>query len=305
MLSILIPTYLRDVLRLVQELHEGATRLGIEFEIICADDASPDDAHLAGLRASGLLGERVRLIALSENIGRARIRNLLAGEARHALCWFMDADMLPPQRNSEELIQNYLSAAHKSSGEFVLCGGHCYSAEPPANKALYLHWWYGSQREVRSAAQRKIQPYASFTTANFVASRSIFEHTQFQNLVNGYGHEDTLFGYALEKRKVPFVHLDNPLEHLGLEPQAAFLAKQRQAVENLFRLSKRVDLSAAPIRLWQMFARIQRWRLAWLLALLFGLLGPLAVWRLQKKSPSLRWLDIYKLSYLCKFSKQK
>jgi glycosyltransferase involved in cell wall biosynthesis len=41
MLSILIPTYNYDCTHLVSDLHQQADLLGIDYEIIVADDASP------------------------------------------------------------------------------------------------------------------------------------------------------------------------------------------------------------------------------------------------------------------------
>ena len=41
MLSILIPTYNYDCSRLVSDLQRQAERMGIGYEVIVADDASP------------------------------------------------------------------------------------------------------------------------------------------------------------------------------------------------------------------------------------------------------------------------
>ena len=45
MLSILIPTYQYDCSRLVNDLHLQAQQLGVPYEIIVADDASPDATY--------------------------------------------------------------------------------------------------------------------------------------------------------------------------------------------------------------------------------------------------------------------
>ena len=91
MLSILIPTYNYDCTRLVGDLHRQAERLGVAYEIIVADDASPIPTYKERNRAINALAH-CRLIELEENVGRARIRNRLADEAQHEWLLFMDAD---------------------------------------------------------------------------------------------------------------------------------------------------------------------------------------------------------------------
>jgi glycosyltransferase involved in cell wall biosynthesis len=306
MLSVLIPTYNRDIFPLVWSLYNSMWGKGFNFEIICADDASPQRDCLEALQENLSELPNVRLICLPENIGRARIRNLLAKDARFEYCWFLDADMMPPfdefsENNAYNVLENYLSAIEQQIEKpFVVCGGHCYTPLPPTDSRFYLHWWYGQHREVRLAALRQESPYASFTTANFLVSRSIFEETQFEEKIRSYGHEDTFFGLALQAREIPFVHIDNPMEHLGLEPNDIFLHKTRQAVENLLLLSTEIDLKHAPIRLWSAFSRIRFFRLVWLFAFFFSLTQNAALRSLSSPKPNLRWLDWYKLGYLCK-----
>ena len=91
MLSILIPTYNCDCTRLVKELYSQAEHADVDYEIIVADDASPMVEHKMKNREINAL-PHCRLIELEENIGRARIRNRLADEARHEWLLFMDAD---------------------------------------------------------------------------------------------------------------------------------------------------------------------------------------------------------------------
>jgi glycosyltransferase involved in cell wall biosynthesis len=295
----------------VELLYRAARAENIIFEIVCIDDASPDAACLSALRQSDLLmADNIRIMFLAQNIGRARIRNLLAKEARYDFCWFLDADMLPLADEAGDraaaatvLLQNYLSAIRgivAEQKEYIICGGHSYRAAPPEDSALCLHWWYGSRREVRAAEVRAIAPYTSFTTSNFVASSSIFAHTVFDAGISQYGHEDTLFGAALAQRGTKFLHIQNPLEHCGLERAEVFLRKTRQAVENLRNLSERINLDAMPIRLWQTFCRLERWRMVWLMRVVFWIFSAYWLRHLQNRArPNLRYLDLYKLGYLC------
>jgi glycosyltransferase involved in cell wall biosynthesis len=313
LLSILIPIYNCDILPLLTLLYRAAMAENIVFEIICIDDASPQRECLSALRQSPLAtADNIRLIFLPQNIGRARIRNLLAQEAKFDFCWFLDADMLPfsetesgREAAAKVLLHNYLeligSLSIAPNREYVICGGHSYREEPPKDSALCLHWWYGSRREVRAVDLRAAEPYKSFTTSNFVASRSIFAHTTFDANISQYGHEDTLFGAALARRGTPFLHIANPMEHCGLERAEVFLRKTRQAVENLYKLNARISLDDMPIRLWQTYRRLARWRMLWLMRFLFWLLAGFWLRHLcSRPRPNLRYLDLYKLGYLCR-----
>ena len=42
-------------------------------------------------------------------------------------------------------------------------------------------------------------------------SKTCFEQISFNEDLQGYGHEDTLFGYELDKKNIQIHHLDNPV----------------------------------------------------------------------------------------------
>jgi hypothetical protein len=71
---------------------------------------------------------------------------------------------------------------------------------------------------------------------NFSISRSLLEHYSFDEKHNGYGHEDTLFGFQLRENKVTVVHIENPIRHLGHETNKEFLDKTVEGVHNLVQL---------------------------------------------------------------------
>ena len=50
--------------------------------------------------------------------------------------------------------------------------------------------------------------------------------------VKGYGHEDTLFAMELKRHGFAVTHIDNPLEHIGIEPVEEFLRKSANGVTN-------------------------------------------------------------------------
>jgi hypothetical protein len=43
-----------------------------------------------------------------------------------------------------------------------------------------------------------------------------------------YGHEDTLLGYDLFRNGIEIFHIDNPVEHTGLEDSSVLLRKPKQ-----------------------------------------------------------------------------
>jgi glycosyltransferase involved in cell wall biosynthesis len=81
MLSILIPTYNFDYTALARELQRQITASGFTAEVIVMDDASPCHELRTANEAINELPQ-CRLVQLPHNVGIARIRNLLADEAR-------------------------------------------------------------------------------------------------------------------------------------------------------------------------------------------------------------------------------
>ncbi len=98
MLSILIPTYNVDCLRLVTDLHQQCEELQAQFgattfdyEILVADDASTDTAVIERNELMECF-DNTRYIRLQHNCGRALVCNFLFDEARFDHLLLMDAD---------------------------------------------------------------------------------------------------------------------------------------------------------------------------------------------------------------------
>jgi len=288
MLSILIPVYEFDVNELVKTLHNQCLSEGVAFEILCFDDGSGEGMRRVN-RAIQTLG-KVRYEELPQNIGRSAIRNALADAAQYDYLLFMDNDSKVVR---EDYIRAYIA---QLSPDRLLCGGRCYSPTPPEDPRFYLHWLYGIKREQIPADIRRQNPWHGFMTNNFVIPKALFQKILFDENILQYGHEDTLFGRELELRKIEILHLDNPLEHIGLEDKDTFLKKARIAVQNLYTLSRQhPDLDT---RLLRAFRTVKRYRLAgFLLYALHDLQGILLA-NLKSKRPSLYALDVYKLALL-------
>lgn len=234
MLSILIPVYQYDVCPLVRDLHRQAEALTIPWEIICLDDGSDEFWRRRNQEIRHLTG--VRYEEAVQNMGRSRVRNQLAELAAYPFLQFMDCDSGVVR---SDFISKYVGCLTEDT---VLCGGRIYAANRPRDDDFSLHWLYGTEREAHSAEQRAKEPHHSFMSNNFVVPASTMRAIPFDERLTDYGHEDTLFGQQLARAGIAVRHLDNPLEHVGLETAAAFLAKAENAVYNLAFLRKQDTL---------------------------------------------------------------
>lgn len=295
MLSILIPIYNFEVTELVQVLHQQGLQLPVPFEIILVDDAS---TNLQTKRSNQLLPrlEFVTLHELENNIGRAKIRNYLAQLAQYDFLVYMDGDSMPVDTRFLERYYEHLNS------QKVLCGGRTYQVKQPHLQALLLHWKYGSNREATTAAQRSIAPHRSFMTNNFVVPKAIILQFPFDESITQYGHEDTLFGLALEQSNIQIEHLDNPLEHIDIEIASVFLSKTARAIQNLWRLHLQYDLTGK-VKLLNYYLWCRKWRIAGLVYFVYQLLAPLIQRNLKSSNPNLYLFDVYKLALLIKIAK--
>ncbi len=225
-LTVAIPVYNFDIGPLLSELRESMDAANTGGEIVVMDDASGPKWQKDNARAARENGAIYR--QLDENIGRSAIRNRLAEEAKGRQIIFMDCDMRLPDRN---FVSRYL----RHAGEGVVAGGHIYG-EMPADPEKMLHWCYGTQVESRPATERNNAPYRSFMTGNFMIPKASFKSIRFDESIQGYGHEDTLFGLELKRKGIPILHIDNPLIHSQIESNDRFIEKNREAVRNLMKI---------------------------------------------------------------------
>ena len=289
MLSILLPIYNFDCRPLVEDLHQQCQKSLQAFEIICFDDCSTLFFQDLNKNLNRLSGVQYRV--LPQNVGRSKNRNLLAEAAKYPYLLFMDGDSGVVRT---DYVEKYLSHA---SINRVLYGGTFYQPSPPSNSDYLLHWKVGSEREQMSAAVRQTKPYSRFTTNNFLVPKAIFQSIRFEEKLRQYGHEDTLFAQALKQQDIPIVHLDNPLEHLGLEVAEVFLAKSEKAIENLVLMAQ----AEMPIetRLYSAFLKLKRYKLNSLYLLFFRLFKSMLRAKLLGTNPNLKFFDFYKLGLLC------
>jgi len=293
MLSILIPVYNFDVCALVKRLHQQALLLDVSFEFIVMEDASAPEFVAKNTVLQTL--SNVQYIVLEKNMGRSKIRNHLAAKAQYDYLLFMDCDSMPVD---DQYLQNYVTNLHPQQ---LLYGGRCYQPTPPFEQALYFHWWYGINREQSSAEQRQQQPHRSFMTNNFLIPKTIFQAIKFDENITQYGHEDTLFGIELEQRLIPIQHLNNPLEHIGLEENKVFIRKSRQAIQNLYDLHQKQYLDKE-VKLLRFFIKTKLFHIP--ISIIFSFIQSFLLRQLYSKTPSLLLFDVYKLGYLTHWSRK-
>ncbi len=294
MLSILIPVFNFDVTKLVHALHAQCTSSGIIFEILVFDDGSTDLFKKKNKKITNLTNIAYRELAV--NHGRSKIRNLLGKTAKYDYLLYLDGDTMPVD---DTFISKYLQHTQKDK---TLCGGITYDASPPEDKNYQLHWLYGRNRETKPATIRNRHPYHSFLTGNFFIPRAIFLAVLFEEKISGYGHEDTVFGFALKNRRYPILHIDNPVTHLGLEPAATYLKKSRKAISNLVFLQKEAGFTPGlHTKLLSTYDKINRAGLSPLYRLFYRFAKKPIERNLTSRYPSLFLFDLWKMGELLIF----
>lgn len=266
-LSILIPVYKWDCSNLVIELEEQARKLGISYEIIEADD------------------EQLQF-------GRSRVRNHLADLSRGRRLLFIDCDA---EVESDTFLKDYLAAAD-ANGAQVVCGGLHHVEEMPSTN-VSLRWRYEHRADRHRAARyRAKHPCEHFTPFNFLIERTLFQQIRFDERLEGYGHEDTLFGRRLAEEGITPLHIDNPLVHVGLESNGRFLEKTRSALRSLRRFNTELEGYSSVLKAYKILHKLG---LSSFAASLFTYFRPQLEKHLRGKRPSLFVFQLYKIGYYC------
>ena len=293
MLSILIPVYNYNITKLVSDLHQQCENAEIVYEIVCFDDGSSDNFKKENQIIQKF--DNVVYHELPQNLGRSKIRNELGKAAEFGYLLFMDCDS---QVVSKNYIKNYIEKLDPSC---LLYGGRVYQSAAP-EKEYFFHWFYGRHREQMPVEQRRAKPHHSFMTNNFLIPKNIFTNFLFDEKLTQYGHEDTIFGLQLKEANIPIIHIDNPLEHEGLETTDSFLIKTKQGIENLHFLSKEYDL--LDTRLLRTYKKAKNWRLTFFINLIFQVSEKSLLKNFNSSNINLKLFDFYKLGLLNQVDKK-
>jgi len=291
MISILIPIFNFNVVGLIEELHRQLEKENFGFEIICIDDASTEI-----IKENKLINQfkNTHLIYLNKNIGRSKIRNLLAEKAKFEWLLFLDSDVIPEQPT---FLKKYLDCIKFRNAE-ICFGGVINSKEVPI-KGKKLRWVYGVEREEIPFDKRQKNPYEYFLSANFLIEKKTFKNIKFNEKIKGYGYEDLLFIEDAKKLNIVIYHLNNSVIHTGIDDSSIFLQKTKEALNNLYRLKRNELININQIKILNAFDLIARIKLIWLFSYLYVNFHGILEANLTSNSPSLYIFDFYKVTYYC------
>lgn len=293
MLSVNIPVYNIEVLSLIKQLTAQAKRLQISYEIRVYDDGS--DEIIKSLNKNIGAIENVVYVELKENLGRAAIRNKMGLESVYENLLFIDADSFLVNEN---YLQNFIQ---QIKAKRILCGGTSYSIKKPKEEQKLLRWFYGQKREAVSANKRNRNKGFIITSNNFLIGKDVFQQIHFRADLKSYGHEDTLLGYDLYKNDFEIFHIQNPVEHTGLESSHLFIQKTKLALKNLLLVSEDLLNGEKDFRrqvnFLKMYSRITLIIPAKFLRWCFNRYEEQMEVNLKSQKPNLRCFDFYKLTY--------
>lgn len=293
MISILIPIYNRSVVTLVDRLYDQCSKLGIPFEFLCYDDVSQEKYKAKNRSIGQKMG--ISYIELSNNLGRAKIRNWLGKNARYEWLIFMDCDS---GVDHATYVKKYVESIGKAD---LVYGGTSYQKKAPAVKKR-LHWKYGKNVEAESIQIRRNSGFDSFRSNNFMISRDVFMEHLFDESIEGYGYEDILMAQEMKQMGKTILHIDNPLVHKGLENRDVFLKKTEKAIWNLSKMYSEGKLKT---RLTRHYEKLVDWGLLPLIKFLDSkLIGSYFQNRLQIDNPSIFALQWFKLQLFVKFQNE-
>lgn len=229
MISVLIPTYNHVCVSLVREVVRQCQQCeALEWEVVVADDGSTDKDSVEDNQAITTF-PRCRYIVCTENRGRAAIRNFLAQQARGQWLLYIDSDL--GLRNNKDYISSYVDFLRGKPSALVCCGG--YRVVRPPRPCLRYFYERHAEKAQRADFRRR-HPYASFKLSNTIVARSLMLAHPLDADIKRYGYEDVILGRVFRDSRVPVFHIDNPVDFWSYESDEAFMAKEAEAMENLW-----------------------------------------------------------------------
>ncbi|MBN9294789.1 MAG: glycosyltransferase [Flavobacteriia bacterium] len=284
-ISILVAVYNYSVEVLLDGLTLQLSKIKIPAEVIFMDDCS---ANTEISRHNLTLTENrtaIRYIVSHKNVGRSAIRNRLAQQANYSHLLFIDVDS---KIVNPDFLENYLLHIEDAP---VIAGGTVYSELK--NSLHSLRFYYGKNREEVAAAQRNQDPYAAITLNNLFIEKTVYLKFPLDEQLTHYGHEDTKFGYELKANNVSLLHIDNPVEHIGLEDNPAFLEKTKLGVINFVKLVR--EGLGHESKLYRAYQKLERFHTIGLFRFFYTRFSKKIMKNLLSEKPSIRLFDLYKL----------
>jgi len=285
MLSILIPVYNYNILPLVNELVKQCNFNGIDFEILCQDDASNSSENILNQEINLL--PNCSFFVNETNLGRGKNINSLSLKAIYDWLLILDCDTFPAQN---DFVKKYIDAISNLKNN-ILFGGIIYENKKPESDQL-LRWVYGNKRET-----------VTILTSNLIIKKEVFLQYPFDESITKYGYEDLLFFSVLKTSHFKISQIDNPTFHLNLETSKAFLNKTKIALENLVFLYDSKKIKKEENKITTSFEFLRKLKLTQFSAFLFRKNQTRIERNLFSKKPSLFLFDLYKLGYYCTLKK--
>ncbi len=292
MLSICIPIYMQNVTKLVTDLEQQMAQLSIPAELILIDDCSSDLFK----NQNEIACSKHQYYKLEKNIGRSKIRNLFLKYAQYEYLLFLDCDA---EVIGGSFLENYIPYLLESKFD-VICGSSIYPKEK-TNRDKRLRWKNGNVRETISPEKRMLKPHSSFMTSNVIIKKSIFDIITFDESLTKYGHEDTLFGYALMKKNIPILHIYNPVLNADLDTNKVFVNKMENALDNLVIILRSINFDPEFIqnnKLLSLYFKLKSKHIVPFVRFSFFFVKPIFRFLLTNGVASLFILDIYKFGVL-------
>lgn len=290
MLSILIPIFNYNASPLVLELQQQCMESEIDFEIICIDDCSTQF-----VQENNSISQLANctFTVLAQNIGRSKIRNLLAAKSNFEWLLFLDCDSIILDKN---YIKKYI---RNSTSSDIIYGGRIHPVNCPSSNHR-LRWKYGRFIEDQTATKRTQRPNISLLFNNTLIKKNCFDKVKFRDDFCTYGHEDTFLSYQLSTFNFTISHIENPIEHVDIDTNEAFLGKTKEALENLITLYRMKQIDVKFIRMIQLYHFLNKTKLTFPISKLFSVSEKLLLKNLKGKKPNLFIFNVFRLGYLCK-----
>ena len=223
-LSILIPNYNNVCVELVAVLQQQAEALGIDYEILVADDASPQEDTIPLNQPINEL-PHCRYIIKETNTGSAATRNYLGEQSQYHWLLFLDCDISIPD---DHFLERYMSDTH----EGVVNGGICIVNDDTLSHNL--RYLYEKDAEpAHTAERRQANKYHEFRSTNFMIEREAFKACPFDERFKRSGYEDVLFGKMLKQQQIPVTHIDNPVMMTKFESNPDYVTKIERSMKTL------------------------------------------------------------------------
>ena len=297
-ISVCIPVYNFDVRELVYDLKKEIENHSIDAEIILIDDGSDDNFKQINNELNNQVSQ---FILLEKNIGRSRIRNLFLDYSKTEYLLFLDCD---GKIISPNFLKNYVDFIDENSNVTVIYGGR-EVAEKPSSEKHVLRWKFAVERENLPLEKRKIKPYLSFQTNNFLIQKNVLESIKFNSDLRKYGYEDLVFSMDLKSAKIPVIHIDNSIYNNDVEEGSIYLRKVDESVESLLLMLNNQELRSklSEIKLVKVYESVRKKRLKFPVLILFSFFEKRLKKNLLSENPNLRFLDLYKLGLMLRKSK--